>query len=307
MTARKNECFLTALYLVVVFGRTTASTALLPLASSDEDESSSQPTSSMYRYPTCTKSTKQEQKRAANRKSAQMSRKRKKVFLEELRDENDVLRRKEQILKSIPDLVVVFDSSGKVWFASDSVGRFLDTPNSKLVGTCFWNTLSEDSTKRLKAAFMDSLAARRDDSEEEDHTTVPLGNGIWNDVHLVDADGTHKPVSLHGVVHFAGDRPECVCTIRPRNSCSTTDSSNSSTHSFGYNNNGHHYHHHHQSSNHTFNSKLPSTKQQRIHQMEQQQQDKATSAFVRISDSGQSSSTGEDSESGNDIQQVSSV
>lgn len=53
-------------------------------------------------------------KRAANRRSAQLSRKRKKQYIEELKDENADLRRMELILRSIPDMIVSFDSSGKI-------------------------------------------------------------------------------------------------------------------------------------------------------------------------------------------------
>jgi PAS domain S-box-containing protein len=157
----------------------------------------------------CYPGDKRQMKRVANRKSAQLSRKRKKQFIEELKEENDGLRRKEQILRSIPDLVVVFDSSGKLWFVSESVSRFLDFTATELEGTSFWNRLCDDSVRLLKAAFMDSLAARQADAE-----TAALGSGTW-ELRLVDKDGSRKVVTLHGVVHFAGDRPECVCSIRP--------------------------------------------------------------------------------------------
>jgi PAS domain S-box-containing protein len=149
------------------------------------------------------------QKRAANRRSAQLSRKRKKQCVEELQEENDDLRRKEQILKSIPDLIVVFDSAGKVCFVSESVSAFLKITVNELEGTSFWSRLCEDSVRLLKAAFMDSLAAREPEAD-----TVSLGSGVW-ELRLVDKDGSHKIVTLNGVVHFAGDRPECVCSIRP--------------------------------------------------------------------------------------------
>lgn len=151
-----------------------------------------------------------QQKRAANRKSAQLSRKRKKQFIEELKDENDELRRKEQILRSIPDLVVVFDSSGKLSFVSQSVSLFLDIPAEKLEGTSFWDRMCNDSVRLLKAAFMDSLAARKPDSE-----TAPLGSGVW-ELRLVDKESKYLVVTLNGVVHFTGDAPECICCIRPR-------------------------------------------------------------------------------------------
>jgi PAS domain S-box-containing protein len=149
------------------------------------------------------------QKRAANRLSAQLSRKRKKQFMEELKDENDDLKRKEMILKSIPDLIVVFDSTGKLWFVSESVSRFLQFSADELEGSSIWERLCEDSVRLLKAAFMDSLAAREAESD-----TAPLGSGFW-ELRLVDRDGKYKVVTLNGVVHFAGERPECVCSIRP--------------------------------------------------------------------------------------------
>jgi PAS domain S-box-containing protein len=153
---------------------------------------------------------KKEQKRAANRRSAQLSRKRKKRFIEELKEENDDLRRKEQILRSIPDLIVVFDSAGKLWFVSRSVSRFLEASSDELEGTSFWECLCEDSVRLLKAAFMDALAARKPGMD-----TTPLGEGVW-ELRLLDRDGTNKVVTLNGVVHFSGDAPECVCSIRPR-------------------------------------------------------------------------------------------
>ena len=57
---------------------------------------------------------------------------------------------------------------------------------------------------------MDALAARTNDSE-----TTPLGAGVW-ELRMQDKDGSHKWVALNGVVHFSGDAPECVCSIRPR-------------------------------------------------------------------------------------------
>mmetsp|Transcript_10461 Transcript_10461/g.21297 ORF Transcript_10461/g.21297 Transcript_10461/m.21297 type:complete len:472 (+) Transcript_10461:91-1506(+) len=165
---------------------------------------------------------KREQKRAANRRSAQLSRKRKKQFIEELKDENDDLRRKEQILKSLPDLVVVFDSSGKLGFVSHSVDRLLTFTATELEGTSFWDRLCEESVRLLKAAFMDSLATR-----EEGSDTAPLGTGVW-ELRLVDKDNTQKLVALNGVVHFAGDKPECVCTIRPRDKKSSASNDKNS-------------------------------------------------------------------------------
>ena len=100
-------------------------------------------------------------KRAANRLSAHLSRKRKKMFIEDLKDENIELRRKEQILRSIPDLIVVFDSSGCISFVSHSVTRFLDYTVEDLENTSFWELITEDSVRLIKSAFMDALAVKR--------------------------------------------------------------------------------------------------------------------------------------------------
>jgi len=160
---------------------------------------------------------KKKQKRAANRRSAQLSRKRKKQFIEELKEENDELRRKELILKSIPDLIVVFDSSGKIWFVSDSVNGFLDMTSEELEGTSFWDRLCPESVRLLKAAFMDALAARKSNM-----ATTPLGSGVW-ELRLVDTEGKQSVITLNGVVHFSSERdsPECVCSIRPRDASSS--------------------------------------------------------------------------------------
>jgi PAS domain-containing protein len=151
-----------------------------------------------------------QQKRAANRKSAQLSRKRKKQFIEELKEENKGLRRKEQILMSIPDLIVVFDSAGKLGFVSQSVSSILRISARDLEGSSFWDCLCDNSVRLLKAAFMDALAARQCDSDQ-----APLGSGTW-ELRFVNKEGEYIPVSLNGMVHFAGDRPECVCSIRLR-------------------------------------------------------------------------------------------
>jgi hypothetical protein len=111
---------------------------------------------------------------------------------------------------------VVFDSSGKRWFVSQSITRFINFKAGELEGKSFWERLCPESVQLLKAAFMDSLAAR------ESHTeTVPLGSDLW-DLRLMDKDGSFVTVTLNGVVHFAGERPECVCCIRPQDAGSSS-------------------------------------------------------------------------------------
>lgn len=170
---------------------------------------------------------KKQAKRAANRLSAHLSRKRKKMFIEDLKDENVELRRKEQILRSIPDLIVVFDSSGCISFVSHAITRFLEYTVEEIENTSFWDLLTQESVRSIKSSFMDALAVKR--SPEEDST--PLANGDSMSVKMLckDANGGDEDdgllVSLKGVVHFAGESPECVCSIRLNEDVSVTSSS----------------------------------------------------------------------------------
>mmetsp|Transcript_41667 Transcript_41667/g.88767 ORF Transcript_41667/g.88767 Transcript_41667/m.88767 type:complete len:522 (-) Transcript_41667:284-1849(-) len=172
---------------------------------------------------------KKQAKRAANRLSAHLSRKRKKMFIEDLKDENLELRRKEQILRSIPDLIVVFDSSGCISFVSHSVTRFLDHSAEELEDTSFWDLLTEDSVRLIKSAFMDALAVKR--PPEEDSTLLANGGSITVKLVHKNSGGDEEEedclmLSLKGVVHFTGESPECVCSIRPEDGGRGTSTEN---------------------------------------------------------------------------------
>eukprot|EP00934_Nitzschia_sp_Nitz4_P005749 Nitzschia sp. Nitz4//scaffold181_size46380//15126//16682//NITZ4_007173-RA/size46380-augustus-gene-0.41-mRNA-1//1//CDS//3329539498//5739//frame0 len=149
-----------------------------------------------------------EQKRAANRISAQRSRKRKKQYIEELKEENDELRKLNQMLEVVPDLIISFDSSGILRFVSKSSKDFIGCESEELIGTSFWNRLCANSVKRLKSVFMDSLAKRKDNVP-----SVPLGHRVW-EVRLKDQDPISPSLALRGALHFPDGSPECVCTIR---------------------------------------------------------------------------------------------
>lgn len=154
--------------------------------------------------------SKKQAKRASNRLSAHLSRKRKKMFLEDLKVENQDLRRKAQILQSVPDLIVVFDASGTMPFVSDSITRFLDFTSDELRDTSLWDRLTQESVCLVKNAFMDSLAVKRSEGVD----SALLWNGESRKVKLVDRNEEIELLSLKGVVHFGEAAPECVCSIR---------------------------------------------------------------------------------------------
>ncbi len=94
---------------------------------------------------------KKQLKRAANRKSAQLSRKRKKQYIEELKEENDQLRRQVDILQNSPDVILVFDvESDEVNFVSVTVTKLLGFSPQDLEGSAVWDLISKESVTELK-------------------------------------------------------------------------------------------------------------------------------------------------------------
>lgn len=143
------------------------------------------------------------------------------MYIDEVTSENIDLRRKVQILQSIPDLIVVFDSSGCISFVSQSVPTFLDMERKAIEGTTFWDYLTDDSVNLIKSAFMDALAEKR--NPEDDSTLLCHGESLL--VKLLDKDGCEPSVvSFKGVVHFTDNAPECVSSMRPVATNSTTGS-----------------------------------------------------------------------------------
>lgn len=171
---------------------------------------------------------KKQARRAASQLSTRLSRKRKKIFVENLKTENVELRRKEQVLRSIPDLVIAFDSGGSISLVSDSAARLFGCAKNELEGTSFWDLLAEDSVQLIKAFFMDALAAKRSSNDD----STPLSNGDSLSVKMMHVGGKEEgegdcfSASLRGAVHHLGESPECVCSIRPDGNGGRTRTSN---------------------------------------------------------------------------------
>mmetsp|Transcript_7866 Transcript_7866/g.12418 ORF Transcript_7866/g.12418 Transcript_7866/m.12418 type:complete len:621 (-) Transcript_7866:381-2243(-) len=149
------------------------------------------------------------QKRAANRKSAQLSRKRKKAFVDELKAENATLKRNKDILDCIPDLVFAFDAlSGKIVFASNSVYQCLQVPTARLLDLSIFNLVTESSGKKLKE-LLDKVVNTRPAQEQR----LDLPGRI--ELCFLTKYMTRVWGELDGVVQFNEDLIECVCSFRP--------------------------------------------------------------------------------------------
>ncbi|CAN0434200.1 unnamed protein product, partial [Ascophyllum nodosum] len=148
------------------------------------------------------------QKRAANRKSAQLSRKRKKALIEELRYENEDLQRHEDILAVIPDPVFAFDAAdGRVWFASNSASVQFGLPVEDLTSACFFDLMSEDCSKRLRVLID---AALKDVSE----TNSALLHERMT-VRFKKRKGAIHLGELSGRLSKQADGITAVCSVRP--------------------------------------------------------------------------------------------
>eukprot|EP00903_Cladosiphon_okamuranus_P008432 g8105.t1 len=148
------------------------------------------------------------QKRAANRKSAQLSRKRKKALIEELRYENQDLQRHEDILEVIPDPVFAFDTtSGRVWFASTSASAHFGLSVQDLTSACFFDLMTEDCSKRLRV-LIDTAA------KDVTETNSALLHERMT-VRFKKRRGAILLGELSGRLSFLNGVTTAVCSVRP--------------------------------------------------------------------------------------------
>lgn len=97
-------------------------------------------------------------KREANRRSAQLSRARKKQFIEELKQKNHEYQRCEQILACHPDMVFAFDATGTIEFANARACSHLDLSASEIEAQSFFEMLAADSRLRFQSALQQVMS-----------------------------------------------------------------------------------------------------------------------------------------------------
>lgn len=110
-------------------------------------------------------------KRVANRKSASISRARKKAFVEEMAKSNERLRRQAMILNLLPDLILAVDDSGVITFCSAQVEKSLGHSNEDLVGESIDSILmpaSRETIKRLIKTLLGIDTAKANNETNND-------------------------------------------------------------------------------------------------------------------------------------------
>jgi PAS domain S-box-containing protein len=112
---------------------------------------------------------KKEAKRVANRRSASVSRARKKALVQEMTELNARLKRQALILALLPDLVIAVDVDGVITFASDQVERILRFKPDVLVGSKLTDLLVPSSREKLRKLFKELVGpdAKLDPSSVE--------------------------------------------------------------------------------------------------------------------------------------------
>ena len=95
------------------------------------------------------KEEKKQAKRIANRKFAHISRTRKKAFVQEITQQNDMLKRHAKILSLLPDVVLVIGANGGITFCSDRAERVLRYDMEELTGVNISSLLSPSSKEKM--------------------------------------------------------------------------------------------------------------------------------------------------------------
>ncbi|GMI17888.1 hypothetical protein TrLO_g1381 [Triparma laevis f. longispina] len=188
----------------------------------------------------------EKEKRAANRRSAQLSRKRKKQAIENLKEENLDLKKRVHILRHVPNLVIVFNVDPlTIDFASDAASEMLGKAANEMEGDCIWDYMDRKSKDILTEAISKSVAgfASKEtktttkctkptinvmsspnvtheiegyelEDDEEPYFSIPLQSTY--DLSLLMANGQFVKVSVQGACSFSGKTcSQCVLSIMP--------------------------------------------------------------------------------------------
>ncbi|KAJ8613950.1 hypothetical protein CTAYLR_008792 [Chrysophaeum taylorii] len=147
-------------------------------------------------------------KREANRRSAQLSRARKKAYVEDLKAKNNEYARCEVILACHPDMVVAFDAAGTIEFANPRACLELGYASDELEGLCFFDMLDDGARLRFQSSLQRVMS--------RPNCRVPLH--IETPVELTTKSGRSLGVDVTAQCTRTDDPGHwtVVCSARPR-------------------------------------------------------------------------------------------
>jgi len=133
-------------------------------------------------------------RRAANRRSAQLSRARKKAHMEELKLDNRKLHIYQNLLESIPDLIICIDITGKITYLSDHTSCSIKVSTSADNGNNI-DTTSDDEPTHINQILtpesvqivLDTISqlAKAKDSDLQNNKKL----GLVKEIYYHDATG----------------------------------------------------------------------------------------------------------------------
>lgn len=148
-------------------------------------------------------------------------------------NEGAELLQKARILDCYPDLIIAFDAdkslSGNISYASNAVIDFFGLANEEaIVGTSFWELLTDESKLVIQKEVKDAVIAGVKDGEE--FICLPDGMPLLAHIARTNEQGHRETqrVSLKATVHMTYDTPECICALRLVDNDVQTNNINSS-------------------------------------------------------------------------------
>ncbi|CAB1114548.1 unnamed protein product [Ectocarpus sp. CCAP 1310/34] len=98
-------------------------------------------------------------KRAANRRSANTCRLRKKFFVENMADANERMRKRARVLSLLPDMILAMRRDGVITYASENCRQFLQFTRQEVEGTNIFDLVESGSHNRLWRLLEENLGS----------------------------------------------------------------------------------------------------------------------------------------------------
>ncbi len=173
-------------------------------------------------------------KRAANRLHSRQSRKRKKDFIESLKEQTELLQRTKAMLEILPFIILAHNPEGVITHAIAATKRLLDYTATEICGMDFYRILGKDSVdvaQRACHAFSDDGS---DCSTSSDEATVQVSVLKRNGEELLFEMDTKRP-SKDEIVRYlqlAKSNMSSSSSSSSEDGCRTSSSSSSMGTSF---------------------------------------------------------------------------
>ncbi|KAL7482494.1 hypothetical protein ACHAW6_008171 [Cyclotella cf. meneghiniana] len=118
------------------------------------------------------KEEKRKAKRLANRKSATISRARKKAFIDDMTKDNARLRKRAALLEVLPDLVIAVNMVGEITFCGSQVETVLKHSATELMGVNIRDVVAPNSRRTMQRLIQDIV------SKTQQHNDCTVADGV---------------------------------------------------------------------------------------------------------------------------------